>query len=92
MNNYLPALQDAAKAALRYRAQRGFALDRPCDIYDLIGDSDTDLQFEVTNLRIQCGDPQIRPASLQIWQAVLHVRETSLQIALACVPCTQEAG
>lgn len=45
MNNYLPALQDAAKAALRYRALRGFALDRPCDVYELIGDSDTDLQF-----------------------------------------------
>lgn len=45
MNSHLPTLQDAAKAALRYRARSGFGLDRPCDVYDLICDGDTDLQF-----------------------------------------------
>jgi IrrE N-terminal-like domain len=45
MNNHLQALQDAAKGALRYRAHRGYAVDRPCDVYELIGESGTDFQF-----------------------------------------------
>jgi Zn-dependent peptidase ImmA (M78 family) len=41
----LHSLQEAAKAALRLRVLRGYALDRPCDVYELISDSDLDLQF-----------------------------------------------
>jgi len=45
MSNYLQKFQDAAKAALRYRALRGYALDRPCDVYELISQKGPDLQF-----------------------------------------------
>jgi IrrE N-terminal-like domain len=45
MISRLQILQDAAKAALRYRAVHGYALDRPCDVYKLISHGNTDLQF-----------------------------------------------
>jgi len=45
MNRWYSLGQSAAKAALRYRVERGLGFDEPCDVFETVADENIDLQF-----------------------------------------------
>jgi hypothetical protein len=89
VNAHSEALRAAGKMALKMRAAKGYSIECPCDVYDLIFHSDIGLQFfavpTLEGMYLEDGDNRricvsaFRPAGRQRFTAAHELGHSALQ-------------